>query len=213
MNRNYFAAISTATKSMFQRISTLFARKGFRSRLHGFSLIEMLVVIAIVGIIAGLATVSFAGLARKYKIDNQVRRMHADFSNVKVMAMTKGRTHFVTLNANGYTGYEDSDPAPDGNGTLAVGSDRVVLTSNQSLNMSTVTNQQSLPIAWSGDAEIDFSSRGLCTTKPNNTIPNTVCVFSSVNTRYDCINVSATRITLGKLAVQGVCSAANCQAQ
>jgi prepilin-type N-terminal cleavage/methylation domain-containing protein len=211
MNREYFSAISTVAKGMFQRIRTIFARKGSRSRLHGFSLIEMLVVIAIVGIIAGLATVSFAGLARKYRIDNQVRRMHGDFSNIKVMAMTKGRTHFVTLNENSYTGYEDSHPAPDGDGILAVGSDRIVLTSNQSLNLSTVTNQQSQPIAWSAGGSsytMAFNSRGLCTTTNN-----TICIFSSVNTRYDCINVSQTRITLGKLAVQGVCSAANCQAQ
>jgi Tfp pilus assembly protein FimT len=168
-------------------------------------LIEILVVVVIVAIIAGLATVNFSGLSRKYEVDNQARKMQADLSNVKLMAMTKGRTHFVALTANGYTAYDDNNPAPDGNDVLTVGSDSVVLQSNQALNLSTVKSQQFFPITWSGAAQMGFNSRGLCSAS------NTVCIYSNVNPRYDCINITATRIVLGKLAVQGECNAANCQ--
>jgi type II secretion system protein H len=171
----------------------------------GFTLIEVLAVIAIVGILAGVAAASFTGMRKKYDVDNQVRKMHADLSSVKIMAMTKGRMHFVRLSANGYTAYDDSDPAPDGNDVLTVGSDPVVLQSNQALNLSMVKSQEFLPISWTGGTDMAFSPRGLTD------VSKTVCVFSDVNPRYDCINVSATRVTLGKLAVQGVCSAANCQ--
>jgi type II secretion system protein H len=173
----------------------------------GFSLIEMLVVIAMVGILAGMAIASFAGQKRQYDVANQVKRIYADLSNVKMMAMTKGRTHFVVLNANGYTAYDDNAPAPDGNDTLT-GADTVALRSSQTLNLSTVSNQQFLPITWSGPAQMAFNSRGLCTTADN-----TVCIYSSATPRYDCINITATRMALGKLAVQGACSAANCQIQ
>lgn len=172
-------------------------------RAKGFTLIELLVVLVIVGILAGLGIASLYGSARKISVDNQVRRLHADLSQVKVMAMTKGRAQFFTLNANGYTAYDDANE----NGVLNTGSDPVVVRSNQALNLSTVTNQQFLPITWTGSAQMDFNSRGLCSTS------DTVCVFSTVNPRYDCIKVSPTRITLGKLTVQGVCSAANCQIQ
>lgn len=172
----------------------------------GFSLIEMLVIIAIVGILAGMGVASYAGMTRKYNIDNQIRRIHADLSKVRVMALTKGRTHFVTLTANGYTAYDDNNPVPDGDGALTVGSDPVVLRNNEALNLSTVTNNQFRPIAWSGGTDMEFNSRGLCTAK-------TICIYSNVTPRYDCVNVSATRIVLGKLVAQGDCNAANCRIQ
>lgn len=181
--------------------------KGRGEETLGFSLIELLVVISIVGILAGMAIASFAGQKRQYDVANQARRMVADLSNVKMMAMTKGRTHFVALNVDGYTAYDDSAPAPDGNDTLT-GGDTVVLRSDQTLNLSTVSAQQFLPIAWSGPAQMAFNSKGLCTTADN-----TVCIYSSTSPRYDCVNITATRIALGKLAVQGACSAANCRIQ
>jgi prepilin-type N-terminal cleavage/methylation domain-containing protein len=184
-------------------------RRGAGTR--GFTLIEMLVVVAMVGILTGLGVAGFAGLTRKTEVGNQARRIQTDLSKVKVMAMTKGRTHFVALNANGYVAYDDTNPAPDGNDVLAVGSDTPILRSDEALNLSTVTTLRFYPIAWSGGAEIDFNSRGLCTTAA--AAPQTICIPSDANPHYDCVSVSSTRILLGKLAVQGVCSAANCQIQ
>jgi len=192
-----------------RRLHLLHERMGYETsplRANGFSLIELLVVVIIVGILAGLGMASFEGLVTKYNVDNQMRRMHADLSNVKIMAMSKGRTHFLTLSASGYTAYDDTNE----NETLNTGTDPVVLRSNQALNLSTVTTQQFSSITWAGGAGIDFNPRGLCTTAAP---AQTVCVFSSVTPRYDCIKVSPTRIVLGKLAAQGVCSAANCQTQ
>jgi prepilin-type N-terminal cleavage/methylation domain-containing protein len=178
---------------------------------NGFSLVEVLVVIAIVGILAGLGIASMAGLSRKYNVDNQVRKIYSDLTNVRIMAMNKNRTHFITLAASGYTAYDDTYDAAagaftqDGDGTLTVSSDAVVLRSNQALNLSTTTSQEFYSIAWSGNNPMSFSSRGLCTT------PGTICVYSSVQPLYDCIKVSNTRVALGKLITQGVCSANNCQ--
>ncbi len=175
---------------------------------NGFSLIELLVVVALASAMAGIGVASFAGLSKKYDVDNQTRRIHADLSNVKIMAMSKGRTHFVALNANGYTAYDDNDPGPDGDGALAVGTDAAVLQSSQTLGLN-AASKQFFPIAWNGDASIGFNPRGLRT----NANPVTVCIFSDVTPRYDCVNVASARITLGKLTVQGVCSEANCQIQ
>ncbi|MCX5811032.1 MAG: GspH/FimT family pseudopilin [Proteobacteria bacterium] len=172
---------------------------------NGFSLIELLVVIAIIGILAGLGVANFAGLSRKYNVDNEVRRMYSDLASARIMAMNKNRTHFVALTATGYTVYDDNSPAPDGDGALTVGSDAVVLRSNQALNLSTVRSQEFYSIAWSGGTpQVVFNSRGLATTL------NTVCVYSTVQPLYDCIEISVSRIRLGKLTTQGVCSAANC---
>jgi prepilin-type N-terminal cleavage/methylation domain-containing protein len=181
-------------------------QKGFSFQ-NGYSLIEILVVIAIAGILAGLAVAGLIGLTKKYNVDNQVRGIFADMMNVRIMAMNKNRTHYVTLAASCYTAYDDNSPAPDGDGTLTVGSDTVALTSNGALNLNTTKSQGFLPITWSGADTLSFNSRGICTT------PTTICLYSTVQPLYDCIKISSTRILLGKLITQGVCSANNCQAK
>lgn len=182
-------------------------RKDCLAGYNAFSLIELLVIIAIVGILAGLSVASFSGLSEKYKVDNQTRKLYSDLSKVRIMALNRNRTHFVVLSATGYTAYDDSSPSPDGDGTLTVGSDTVVLTSGETLNLSTTAAQDFLPIAWNGNAQAAFNSRGLSTTS------KTICIYSDVKPLHDCVKISATRIILGKLSEQGVCNADNCQAR
>jgi prepilin-type N-terminal cleavage/methylation domain-containing protein len=172
----------------------------------GFSLLEVLVVIAIIGIMAGMGVANFQGLMRKQNVANQTRRMHSDLMNFRIMAMTNNRTYFATLSAGGYTAYADTSPGPNGDDALTVGSDSVVSTT-QSLNLSTVKPADFLPISWSGGNQINFNARGLSTT------PKTICIYSDVNPLYDCLKISPTRVVLGKLSVQGSCSDATCNTQ
>ena len=175
---------------------------------NGFSILEVLIVIAIAGILAGLGLANMQGLMRKQTVGNQTRRIQSDLMDVRFMAMNKNRTHFVTLSAGGYTAYDDTSPAPNGDDTLTVGSDTVVLRLSESLNLSTVKPSDFVSISWNGSSQINFNARGL-STSPN----TTVCIYSDVNPVYDCVKVSSTRVLLGKLSVQGSCSEANCVAK
>lgn len=197
-----------ATTKRVMLFSGITGRKRSARAASGFSLIELMVVIAFATALAGMGVASFVGMARKYDIENQAKRIHADLSNVKVMAMSKGRTHFVALAANGYTAYDDNNPGPDGDGVLSVGTDAAVLQSDQMFGLN-AASKQFLPIAVNGGAQIGFNPRGLRT----NANAVTVCIYSDVTPRYDCVNVASARVTLGKLTVQGVCSEANCRIQ
>jgi prepilin-type N-terminal cleavage/methylation domain-containing protein len=163
----------------------------------GFTLIEICIVIAITGIMAGLAFVSFSGLANKYNLENQVRELYSDLMNTRLMAMNKNRSHFMVLAAGNYTVYDDTSPAPGGDGTLTIGSDTQVLAAKILKNQMT----------WTGTNQIEFNSRGLSRTQ------GTICVYSALNPAYDCIKVSWTRIIMGKLTTQEVCSSDNCVAK
>lgn len=131
----------------------------------GFTLIEICIVIVITGILAGLAFVNFSGLSNKYNLENQVREMYSDLMSTRLMAMNKNRAHFMLLAAGNYTIYDDTSPAPGGDGTLTIGSDTQVQA------QKILKNQ----ITWSGGSQIEFDSRGLCRTQ------KTICVFSTLN--------------------------------
>ncbi len=71
----------------------------------GFSLIELLVVVIILGIVASLGTVSFTGWIRKHDLESQVKEMYTDLMNARLTAMHQNRNHFISLSANQITAY------------------------------------------------------------------------------------------------------------
>jgi prepilin-type N-terminal cleavage/methylation domain-containing protein len=162
----------------------------------GFTLLETLVVIAIIGITATIAMVSMAGWVRKYNVESEIKQLYADLMKARVTAMNNNRAQFVSLSASEYTIYDDTNPSPNGDGTLTPLLDTVILPATS----------LKYPMVWNGSAQIDFNSRGFITT-----LPKTICVYSDINPSYDCIKVSATRVILGKLITQGVCDADNCE--
>jgi prepilin-type N-terminal cleavage/methylation domain-containing protein len=78
---------------------------------HGFSLIELIVIMVIIGILATIAALNFSQWQRKYAIEGQVKEMLADLSNVRMQAIQTKREHRVFLNPQAYTTvrYEDTE--------------------------------------------------------------------------------------------------------
>jgi len=62
---------------------------------HGFSLIELIVIMVIIGILATIAALNFSQWQRKYAIEGQVKEMLADLSNVRMQAIQTKREHRV----------------------------------------------------------------------------------------------------------------------
>lgn len=154
----------------------------------GFSLLELVVVMLILGTLLAIAGLSGKQWLDRYNVENQMKVMYIDLMNARTRAMQKNRMHFVTFPtpqyATQYAVYEDTNPAPDGDGALQQGSDTQVL--QKELNAYAVT---------SGSSEIDFDSRGIATGLTGT--QTTIRVIGSFGAAYDCITVSATRIRLG----------------
>ena len=166
---------------------------------NGVTLIELVVAVAVIGILVLALGFSFEGWMGRYKAESQIKELYSDLMNAKVTAMQRNRTCFVSLTTTRYTVYEDTNPAPDGDGLLQTASDRRMLRKDLEGNS---------PITWSGAVQVEFNKKGIA----NN--DKTICSSKDVDADYDCIEISALKINTGKLTTGifsgGACDATNC---
>jgi general secretion pathway protein H len=81
------------------------ARRGYPrgvSRSSGFTLLEVLVVIVIIGIITSMAMVSTRVLGGDHEMDQEARRLVAVLTQAREDAMLEGRDVGVRVDARGY---------------------------------------------------------------------------------------------------------------
>lgn len=156
----------------------------------GITLVELVIVVTIIGILVVALGFSFQDWIAKYRVESQIKEMYSDLMNARAMAMQRNRAYFATGSGNSYSIYEDTDPAPDGDGTLQTASDTLLLTKTVRYN-----------IKWTGSGTTIILDRSGIVS-PNGAIWLTksdgVSAWDGSEVDYDCITVYATRINIGK---------------
>lgn len=150
----------------------------FRMKQAGFTLVEMLIVIAIAGILMAIATMNFRQWTIKSNIESQTREMYADIMNARVQAMNRNRAHFLILSTSQYTIKDDTNNSGTNN------------TGDTTLIQRSLNNQ----IAYS-NTETKFDSRGITYDEGSIFVSN-----NTVGASYDCIVISRTRINMGQMS-------------
>jgi prepilin-type N-terminal cleavage/methylation domain-containing protein len=69
---------------------------------QGFTLVELVFTIGIIGMLMTLATLGFNQMQTKGKVEAQVRQMVADINEVRVKALSTNKRHSLTINADSY---------------------------------------------------------------------------------------------------------------
>lgn len=163
----------------------------------GFTLVELLIVIAIMGTLIGIAAFSVSELRARYGVEKTIKDLYTDLMNVRVLAMSRNTPHFVVFAASQYTIYEDTSPAPNGNGLLEAGSDRLVDTKKADPGYTLAYTA-----GMTGAETFQFTGKGLV---PENVISKgtngniTVSVTTTAAAEYDCLLISQIKLTLGKM--------------
>ncbi len=150
----------------------------------GFTLVELLVVITIMGILMGIGTLGFNSMSRKYAVDNQTRALYSDLMEIRLKALYKKKSHYVTLASGSFTAYSSGDRS------TPVG---VVM-----------TRLLAKPIQWNGTgALIEFNSHGL-----TNDLRSICVTQNETAPALDSIVVATARVNLGKRQAGKDCDAA-----
>lgn len=154
-------------------------------RQDGFTLIEMVIAMAIMALLLGIATLSFNSMVKNGVVDSQMKGLSADLMSVRSQAMYEKRGRTVMVSATGFSVYY-SDA------------------------MATPLQIKVLPAPVNPAAlQVDFDEWGGATLNNDSSITEgAICVQGTNGAGIDSIVISRSRIQMGKLKGAG-CTSAN----
>ena len=156
-------------------------RPGMEDR--GVTLTELLIVVAIIGILVLALGFSFQGWIGRYKIESETKEMYVELMNARARAMQRNRVHLLDFpNATSYRISEDFN----NNGAVDAG---------EPLPTYPKTVRHALN-SGGGLAIITFNTRGILS--PEDTI--WITLPAGITPDYDCIVALSTRINMGQMS-------------
>ena len=164
---------------------------------RGFTIVELIVVVSIVAILTFVAISTFREMIDKYQVESKTKEMFSAIMEARGRALQRSRIVFVLLLNNAYEVYEDTDPAPEGNGFLEVvrdgpGGDKQVIS-------ETLKHNILAPFA-APDMYFRFERTGIASAAGYIRIEPR---FERVRPDYDCINIGQTRVKMGQFDKAG----------
>lgn len=159
---------------------------------RGFTLIEIIMVMALIGILLSMASLQFSDYIRKGAIERQTQELYSDLMATRTAAVTQRSSKRVLVTPIAFTFISSALGSGVGRTT------RVLSRPVIALKSTGVTETQ-----------LTFDERGTFNIDVND--ENTaICVEPSLESaQYDSIVVYSTRIHLGKVTFGGACNSAN----
>ena len=150
----------------------------------GFTLIELMVVVAIVAMLATLALTGYHSTREKVKVENEIKALYGNLQNAKMRAFAEKRVWGIYWGSSPFTSYEmryDTD------------GDESITDSGGYNSTGTVSDlQYPIESSFSGSATyVRFYPSGLTTSLGSFHV-------NSSEAEYDCVSVANSRIKMGK---------------
>lgn len=155
---------------------------------RGVTLLELMSVVAVSGILMGIASFTAQGLHDRYDVERQVRQMQSDMTNARVEAFQRKKVYFVTVTNNGYQITEDTN---ESGGTTPDLGDR---------ELWSLPKQFKFHSQWYGT--FIMKENGIISTSTRPLLANAALAVrfdtDGIKPEYDCISVGPTRIKAGR---------------
>lgn len=154
--------------------------KNYVKNIKGFTLTELLIIIAIMIALLSLAGYAYNAYMVRYNIEKEIKELYADLMTARMRALQQNQQYLVQLADTAYTTYidNDEDGQVDNPGDTPVGD-----LSKSGLGYD---------LDWNFGGTIAFDSKGL------SNVNGSVWISLLNDSEYDCIKVSRTRVNLGK---------------
>jgi prepilin-type N-terminal cleavage/methylation domain-containing protein len=154
---------------------------------RGFTLVELIIVITIIGTLLAISGFSFNQWMVKNRVEAQVKQMVTDISELRIRAMTSKQRHSVAFNAASYVFKSYSTD----NEALAAGT--VLRTSPVRYGLKNASNAY-----YDGSYQYEIDSRGIL-------VSNTATVFIDYKgtAARDCFTFHIIRVNAGKMNATG----------
>lgn len=168
---------------------------------NGFSLIELIIVIGIMGIIMSIVGINFNQWQVKNNIERQANEMYMEIAEARQLALNTRQARSIRFSANSlvFRRYTSDADLESGEGievkTKAL---RYPITHSTWAAPSDNPNITT--------ADILFTVRGIM----DQPTPNSICIFSDVGPSADAIVIVYSRVGLGKIKSQGSKGVADC---
>jgi len=157
---------------------------------RGFSLIELIIVIAVIAIGSSIATMNFNQWMKKSNIEQETRELYSDLNEARLQSIYTKRRHSIVLKTtNNYVLKQYSSL----NEATTAGTE---LQSKTTKNQMTKENGD----AFDADTLVLFNTRGFTSNV------NTIRINPMNVAAFDCVIISEARTNLGKMGTSNVCS-------
>lgn len=160
----------------------------YKATRGGFTLVEILITIAILGVLLLIGVSNLRGFNEKYKVEAETKQLFADLMDARGRAMQRNRASIVRINTNDYQTYEDTSPAPDGDGALQ---NTDTLITDAKVSHAIATGNIVVPLSF------NFNRNGIAS------VAGFIRFSSTAQPDYDCISIGATRIKMGQYNATG----------
>jgi type IV pilus assembly protein PilA len=154
--------------------------------IRGFTLVELIVVIALIGLLSALGSFGFSQYIKKSQIASQTRLLYGDLMEYRLKALYEKKNWTFKISATGYGIYSSAL-------TTVAPVKTVSLKYNIENNNAT---------------DIVYDSQGMA-----NVSGKSVCVTSANDAVVDSVVISQTRVQIGKRQAGANCDAGNIDAK